>query len=144
VKRREFISLLGGAGAWPLAACAQQRERVRRIGMLMPAYTKTDPEAQARIAAFVDTFQKLGWSEGRNVRIDYRWSGSDADRDKAAAAEFARSAPDVIVVSSNPAKLPLRQRLHATPGAGERDGYSPICGPQMISPSASIFVDFRI
>jgi putative tryptophan/tyrosine transport system substrate-binding protein len=83
--------------------------------MLVPAYTKTDPEGQARLAAFLDTFQKLGWSERRNVRIDYRWGGGDADRDKAATAELARSAPDVIVVSANPTPGELQPLTRTIP-----------------------------
>ena len=75
MKRREFITLLGGAAAaWPLAARAQQRERMRRIGVLM-SLAADDPEAQARIAAFLQGLQQLGWTDGRNVRIDYRWGG---------------------------------------------------------------------
>ena len=76
MKRREFITLVGGTVlAWPLAAHAQQAERMRRIGVLM-IYTQTDREGQARIAVFLDTFQKLGWSNGRNLRIEYRWGGT--------------------------------------------------------------------
>ena len=80
MKRREFITLLGGAAAaWPLAARAQQAERMRRIGVLMNL-AADDPEAQARIAAFLQGLQQLGWTDGRNVRIDYRWGAGDADR----------------------------------------------------------------
>ena len=79
MKRREFITLLGGAAAWPLAARAQQAERMRRIGVFMRA-TADDPEGQARIAAFLQALQQLGWTDGRNVRIDYRWGAGDADR----------------------------------------------------------------
>ena len=79
MKRREFITLLGGAAAaWPLAARAQQGERMRRVGVLMPQ-TADDPEGQARIAAFLQELQQLGWTDGRNVRIDARWSAADAE-----------------------------------------------------------------
>ena len=79
MKRREFITLLGGAAAaWPLAARAQQGDRVRRIGVLVASYAQTDREGQARVAAFLDTFQRLGWTDGRNVRIEYRWSAGDS------------------------------------------------------------------
>src|SRR5215831_4177025 len=79
--RREFITLLGGAAAaWPLAARAQPGERMRRVGVLVGTYGQTDREGQDRIAVFLDTFRKLGWSDGRNVRIDYRWGGGDANR----------------------------------------------------------------
>src|SRR5215475_8654882 len=94
-RRREFITLLGGAAAWPLAARAQ-REPMRRIGVLI-VYPQADREGQVRIAAFLDTLQRLGWTDGRNVRVDYRWSVSDPAREKVAAAELVRSTPDVIV-----------------------------------------------
>jgi putative ABC transport system substrate-binding protein len=111
MKRRDFITLLGGAAAWPLAARAQQP---RRIGVLLLAGdSQTDREAQARIAAFVETFQRLGWTDGRNVRIEIRWYAGDAKRIAAAAAELVRSAPDVIVVGGNPAVAEL-QRLTST------------------------------
>jgi putative ABC transport system substrate-binding protein len=114
--RREFLTLRGGAAAtpsllWPLPARAQQPARVWRIGVLI-TYTQTDREGQARIAAFLDTFQRLGWTDGRNVRIEYRWAAG-TDRVKASAAEMVRSTPDVIVVSSNPALAELH-RLTST------------------------------
>ena len=97
MKRREFISLLGGAAAaWPLAARAQQAERVRRIGVLMNL-AADDPEGQARIAAFVQGLQQLGWTDGRNVRIDIRWAAGNADDIRKYAAELAALAPDVIL-----------------------------------------------
>ena len=99
MKRREFITLLGGAAAaWPLAARAQQPERMRRIGVLMST-AADDPEGQARLAAFVQGLQELGWSDGRNVRIDTRWGGGDADRIRRYAAELVALAPDVILAS---------------------------------------------
>ena len=76
MRRREFITLLGGAAAWPLAARAQQGERMRRIGVLM-TYAENDPEGQACVAAFSEGLQKLGWTDGRNMRIDYRWATAD-------------------------------------------------------------------
>jgi hypothetical protein len=97
MKRRAFITLLGGAAAaWPLAARAQQSERMRRIGVLMyPA--RDDPEGQARIAAFLDSLEQLGWTDGRNVRIDIRWpAGFGADRVRQDASELVAAAPDVI------------------------------------------------
>jgi ABC-type uncharacterized transport system substrate-binding protein len=114
MRRREFITLLGGATAlWPLAARAQQTDRVRRIGVLIAIYSQTDREGQASIAAFLHTFQRLGWTDGRNVRIDYRWRAGDADRAKASAAELVRSAPDVIVVAGTP-ELAELHRLTST------------------------------
>ena len=79
IRRRKFLATLGGAAAWPLAARAQQGERVRRISVLMNL-AADDAEGQARIAAFVQALQRLGWSDGRNVRIDYRWAAGDAGR----------------------------------------------------------------
>ena len=99
MKRREFITLLGGAAAaWPLAARAQQAERMRRIGVLM-ALAADDPEGQARLAAFVQGLQQLGWTDGRNVQIDYRWGAGDAERIRRYAAELAALAPDVILAA---------------------------------------------
>jgi putative ABC transport system substrate-binding protein len=88
LKRREFIAVLGGAAvAWPLAARAPQGERVRRIGVLMNV-AADDPEGQARLTAFVQGLQQLGWTVGCNVRIDYRWGGGDAERIRRYAAEL--------------------------------------------------------
>jgi putative tryptophan/tyrosine transport system substrate-binding protein len=78
MRRREFISLLGGAAAWPLAARAQQADRMRRIGVLMN-FAADDASAQARLTAFLQALRQLGWMDGRNVRIDIRWSASDPD-----------------------------------------------------------------
>ena len=101
MKRREFITLLGGAAAaWPLAARAQQGERMRRIGVLMPL-AADDPEGQARIAAFLQGLQQLGWTDGRNVRIDIRWGAGDADRIRKYAAELVALAPDVILATGS-------------------------------------------
>src|SRR5262245_11865977 len=96
LRRREFITLLGGAAAWPLAARAQQPERVRRIGVLMNM-ASDDPESQARLSALVKGLQELGWTVGRNVRIDYRWGEGDAERYRRQAAEMFALEPDVIV-----------------------------------------------
>jgi len=93
MKRRAFIALLGGAAAWPLAAGAQQPERMRRIGVLM-TLAADDPEGQE---AFVQGLQELGWTDGRNVQIDYRWPAGDAQRIRRYAAELAALAPDVIL-----------------------------------------------
>jgi putative ABC transport system substrate-binding protein len=111
MRRRDFITLLGGAAAWPLVARAQQADRMRRIGVLVASYAETDREGQARVAAFLDTFRRLGWNDGRNVRIDLRGGAGDAGR----AAELVRSAPDVIVVASNPALAELQRLTHTIP-----------------------------
>ena len=116
MKRRAFITLLGGAAAtWPRAERAQQPERMRRVGVLVGTYGQTDREGQDRIAAFLDTFRKLGWSDGRNVRIDLRWGAGDADRSKAFAAELVRSAPDVIVAVNNQTLAELQQLTRTIP-----------------------------
>ena len=102
LKRRQFITLLGGAAAWPLAARAQQADRMRRVGVLMNV-AADDPEGQARITAFAQGLQELGWVIGRNVRIDYRWGAMDADRSRKAAAELVALAPDVVLASGSSA-----------------------------------------
>jgi ABC-type uncharacterized transport system substrate-binding protein len=115
IRRRELLVTLGGAAAvWPLAAHAQQGERVRRIGMLM-ALASDDPEAQARNAAFLQTLSELGWTVGRNVQIDYRWSGADADRIRKAASELVALAPDLIQANSSPALASLLQATRTVP-----------------------------
>jgi putative ABC transport system substrate-binding protein len=113
MRRREFIILLGSAAAWPLAGRAQP-ERMRRIGVLM-AINADDAEAQARIAAFVQGLQQLGWIVGKNVRIDYRLAGIDADTLRKYAAELVALAPDVILAQSSPAIAPLLQATRTVP-----------------------------
>jgi putative tryptophan/tyrosine transport system substrate-binding protein len=98
MRRRKFISLLGGAAAWPLAARAQQPDRIRRIGVLMNR-AADDPQAQASVAAFVQGLQQLGWTDGRNVHIDTRWTGGNAEDTRKYAAELVALAPDVIQAS---------------------------------------------
>jgi putative ABC transport system substrate-binding protein len=114
VRRRAFISLLGGAAAWPLAARAQQPERMRRIGALMN-FAATDQEGQARFAAFVEGLQELGWANGRNVQIDNRWVGSDADYIRKHAVELAQLRPDVILASATITLVPLQQATGTIP-----------------------------
>jgi len=114
-KRREFITLLGGAAvAWPLAARAQQTERMRRIGVLMNL-AADDAEGQARIAAFLQALQQLGWSDGRNVRIDYRWAAGDAGRFHRYAEELLALVPDVILASATPSVQALQQATRTVP-----------------------------
>src|SRR5262245_61402607 len=115
IGRRKFLATLGGAAAaWPVAARAQQRERVRRIGVLM-AMSSDDPESQARLAALAQGLQQSGWTVGQNVRIDYRWAGTDADTMRRHAAELAALAPDVILAHSSAAVAPLLQATHVIP-----------------------------
>jgi len=109
VKRRAFITLVGGAAVvWPLAARAQQGERVRRIGVLMNL-AADDPEAPGRIAAFAQGLGELGWTTGHNVRIDYRWAANNPDRGRRYAEELIALAPDVILASGSAAARPLLQ-----------------------------------
>src|SRR5262252_7177579 len=112
--RREFITLLGGAAAWPLAARAQQSERMRRIGVLMPS-AADDPEFQARMTAFVQGLAQLGWLDGRNVRIDTRWGVADTDRIRKYAAELLALAPDVIMANSSASLAALLQATRTVP-----------------------------
>src|SRR5262245_14664763 len=101
MRRREFITLVGGSvAAWPLAARAQQPERMRRIGVLM-TIAADDRQSQRRMTAFVRVLQHLGWTDGRNVRIETRWGGGDTDRLRRDAAELVALAPDVIVATGS-------------------------------------------
>jgi len=115
IKRREFITLLSGAAvAWPLAAGGQQPERMRRIGVLMNL-ASDDAEGQARLAAFHQGLQQLGWTVGRNVQIDYRWSAGNADYIRKFAAELVALAPDVIVSTGSPSVAVLQQATRSVP-----------------------------
>jgi putative ABC transport system substrate-binding protein len=113
MKRREFVMLLGGAAAWPLAAHAQQGERMRRIGVLLNT-AADDLMAQARVAAFVQGLQAAGWSDGRNVRIDIR-GAADPDNFRKYAAELIALGPDVVLASTTPAVLQLQQASRTVP-----------------------------
>jgi putative tryptophan/tyrosine transport system substrate-binding protein len=115
MQRRQFIAGLGGAAAWPLAVRAQQRERVRRIGFLYSNLTPDDPEGQARSNAFVQGLQELGWSVGRNLRIDYRWGVGDPDRLRKAAHELATLAPDALFAAGAQAVGALREATSSLP-----------------------------
>jgi putative ABC transport system substrate-binding protein len=114
MKRREFITLLGGAAAWPLATRAQQGERMRRIGVFM-SLTADDKQGQARLAAFLQGLQELGWTDGRNVRIDVRWGTGDAGRNRRHAADLVELAPDVILASGGSIVGPLLQATSTVP-----------------------------
>ena len=103
MRRREFITLVGGAAAaWPVAVRAQQSKHIRRVAALMP-YTANDPQAQNRNAAFLQGLQQLGWTIGQNVQIDYRWSEGNEDDTRKYAAELVALAPDVIFTSGSAA-----------------------------------------
>jgi putative ABC transport system substrate-binding protein len=113
IKRRQFIAIAGGATLWPLAARAQSPEKIRRVGVLPAGYRQTDPEGQARVAAFHDALSKLGWREGHNVELDVRWSSNEIEAIRMEAAALVAAAPDVIVISSN-AALAALQKLDKT------------------------------
>jgi ABC-type uncharacterized transport system substrate-binding protein len=114
VTRREFITLLGGAAAWPVAARAQQAAQVRRIGVLMP-FGEDHPVGQARVAAFVQGLRQLGWTDGHNVRIDYRWSAGDSDNIRKFASELIALGPDVVMAFTSAAVTALRQATSTVP-----------------------------
>jgi putative ABC transport system substrate-binding protein len=114
MRRREFITIIGGAAAWPLAARAQQGERVRRVGMLLPA-TADDSEYPMLVNAFVRGLQQLGWTDGRNIRIDIRWAGGGADTNRRYAEELVALAPDVIMAAGNSSAGPLLKATRAIP-----------------------------
>jgi putative ABC transport system substrate-binding protein len=115
MNRRAFIAGIGSAAAWPVVARAQQPTRMRRVGVLASALAADDPEWQARGTAFVQGLQELGWTAGRNVRIDYRWALSDADRLRRYAAELVALAPDVILAGGTPAVMALQQATRTLP-----------------------------
>jgi putative ABC transport system substrate-binding protein len=126
MKRREILSLLGAAAGaswvlWPFVARAQQSERMRRVGVLMST-AADEPEGQTRIATFLQALQQLGWTDGRNVRIDIRWSASNADRIRAGAAELVALAPDVILASGGTVVGPLLEATRTAALASEASG----------------------
>jgi putative tryptophan/tyrosine transport system substrate-binding protein len=115
MRRREFLAMLGGAtAAWPLKAGAQQGEKVRRIAILLPA-TSDDPEFQARVGALLQGLQQLGWSVGRNVRIDTRWATANANDIRKYAADLVQLAPDIIVAHGTSTVRPLLQATRTVP-----------------------------
>jgi len=114
LRRREFVTLLGGAAAWPLAARAQQTDRMRRVAVLL-GLAETDPEAQERISIFREQLRDLGWMEGRNVRLDYRFAADDLPRIRTYAAELVSLKPDVIFINSQPVLDAIREATRTIP-----------------------------
>jgi len=115
LRRRDFITLLGGAAGWPLAARAQQSSPMRRIGVLMGGLLESDPEGQARVGSFRAGLQKLGWTVGGNLRIDYRWAGDDPAHLRPYATELVALAPDVLVSGGHPATIALHEATSIIP-----------------------------
>jgi putative ABC transport system substrate-binding protein len=114
MRRREFITLVGSAAAWPLAARAQQPDRMRRVGVLLNL-AEDDQETKKRVAAFLDGLQELGWSEGRNLRIEYRWGEANRNANRKNAAEIVALAPDVIFAHGSSIMTPLLQLTQDIP-----------------------------
>jgi putative ABC transport system substrate-binding protein len=139
MKRREFITLLGGAAAWPLAARAQLGERVRRIGVLMPL-DENDPVAKAYLSAFTQALAGLGWTDGRNLRMDLRWGGDDINRIRALAQELVGLQPDIILVGGTAATAALQRETRTIPivFAGVADPVPSGIVPRLDRPSENI------
>ena len=114
MRQREFIAGLGSAAAWPVVARAQQGDRVRRIGVLHPG-DKNDPVVKTYVAAFTQALAGLGWTDGRNVRLDMRWAGADINRIRALAHELVGLQPDIIVTSNTPAAVALQGQTRTIP-----------------------------
>ncbi len=115
MRRREFVTLIGGAALWPLTAQGQQPERMRRIGVLPGGGDTDDPRSQPNISAFLQALQQLGWADGRNVKIDYRWPAGDADKARKYVAELVALAPEVIVTISSTNMTALLQATRTVP-----------------------------
>src|SRR5215467_1552364 len=114
MKRRTFIAGLGGAVAWPLTARAQQPQRMRRVGALL-LLDENDPEQKRRLSAFTEALADLGWTDGRNVRMDVRWYGDDINRIRALAQELVGLKPDIILATSVPATAAVQRETRTIP-----------------------------
>ena len=118
IRRREFLGGLGGAAAWPLAARAQQRDRVRRVGWLTP-YNENDPFTNSGVSAFTQALAGLGWNGGRNVRMDPRWVGGDPNRIRALARELVGLQPDIIVTNGTFQTVAVQRETLTIPKPGD-------------------------
>jgi len=147
VKRRTFIAGLGGVAAWPLAVRAQQGERVRRIGVLI-SRDENDPEGKRRYSAFTQALTDLGWSNGRNVRMDFRWGGGDSNRSPALARELVGLQPEIIVTDGTPATIALQRETRTIPivFAAVTDPVAQRVVPRLDRPSGNItgFASFEV
>jgi putative ABC transport system substrate-binding protein len=114
IGRRDFIMVLGGAAAWPLAARAQQPDRMRRIGVLM-SWDESDPEIKTFLSGFMQGLAELGWTDGSNVRMEVRWAGGNADRLRMFAKELVDLQPNVILATSTPSTAALQQATRTIP-----------------------------
>jgi putative ABC transport system substrate-binding protein len=114
MKRRQFITLLGGAAAWPVVGRAQQRARLRRIGVLMP-FDENEPVAKTQFSAFTQALAGLGWTDGRNLRMDLRWGGGDADRIRVLAHELVGLQPDIILTGTTVTTIAVQRETRTIP-----------------------------
>ena len=114
MRRREFITLLGGTAIWPVVARAQQGDRPRRVGVLL-AYLESDAQVQTWTKALETSLQELGWNNGRNIQLDYRWAGPDPDRLRAVVEELVRLNPDVLVPVATPALIATQHATKSIP-----------------------------
>jgi putative ABC transport system substrate-binding protein len=139
MNRRDFISLLGGAAAWPLAARAQQGDRVRRMGVLMPG-DEYNPVFKSYLSAFIQGLTGLGWTDGRNVRMDLRWGGNDTNRMRALAQELVGLQPDIIATYGTPATVSLQRETTTIPivFAGVTDPVAQHIVPRLDRPSGNV------
>jgi putative ABC transport system substrate-binding protein len=146
IRRRDFITLVGGAVAWPLAVRAQQGEKKRRIGVLMP-FAADDPSGQTRLLAFAQALAQWGWTDGRNVQIDIRWGAGNPDRIRRYAAELVALAPDIILASGGTTLGPLRQVSRSVPtvftGVGDPVGAGFVDSLARPGGNATGFVSFE-
>src|SRR6516165_258294 len=125
MRRREFIAGLGSAAAWPVVARAQQGERMRRIGVLMPG-DENDSVLKTRLSAFTQALADLGWTDDRNVRVDLRWGGGDNNRIRALARELVGLQPDVIVTNATPATVAVQRETRTIPIVFVNVGAEPV------------------
>src|SRR6516162_6849622 len=139
IKRRDFIAGLGSAAAWPMVARAQQADRVRRIGVLMPG-DENDPVYKPYLSAFTQALADLGWTDGRNVRIDLRWGGADTNQMRALAQELVGLQPEILLTGATPATAAVHRETRMIPivFAGLSDPVASGIVPGLNQPSGNI------
>jgi len=126
IRRRDFITLLGGVMAWPLAAHAQQGDRVRRIGVFLPG-DENDPRARSTVSAFTQALAGLGWTDGRNLRMDLRWGGDDINRIREVANELVGLHPDIILTAAGVDTIAVQRETRTIPIVFAIGGWRPYC-----------------